>query len=185
MYNPNQIIMRIKRNFIFVVISLFFVTSVSAQTYKYIGADKCKMCHNKPATGEQYKKWLSDPHSKALKTLSSQASLDYAKKNGIADPSKEAKCLKCHSTYEKAGVSLRGGILPEEGVSCESCHGPGSAYKSPAIMKNKEMAMQKGLILPDKTLCITCHNKENPFYKEFNFDTYAAKIAHPNPQSKN
>lgn len=148
-----------KKSFLIVSLSLFLLNVVSAQTFKYIGADKCKMCHNKPATGEQYKKWLADPHSKALKTLSSQKSLDYAKKNGIADPAKDAKCLKCHSTYEHAGASLRGGILASEGVSCESCHGPGSAYKSPAIMKNKEQAMQKGLIIPTKEVCITCHNK--------------------------
>jgi len=175
--------MQIKK-IILICLSLFLVNTLSAQTFKYIGADKCKLCHNKPATGEQYNKWLSDPHSKALKSLSSQASLDYAKKNGITDPAKEPKCLKCHSTYEKAGASLRGGILPEEGVSCESCHGPGSAYKSPTIMKNKEQAMAKGLILPDKNLCVTCHNKENPFHKEFNFDTFVAKIAHPIPATK-
>jgi hypothetical protein len=177
--------MIIKRNLLIVCLSLFLLSSLSAQTYKYTGAEKCKMCHNKAATGEQYNKWLKDPHSKALKTLSSQASLDYAKKNGIADPAKEAKCLKCHSTYEKAGASLRSGILPEEGVSCESCHGPGSGYKSPAIMKNKEQALKTGLILPDKTVCLGCHNKENPFFKEFNFEIASAKIAHSNPAVKN
>jgi hypothetical protein len=176
--------MQIKKSLILVSLSLFLVSTLSAQTFKYIGADKCKLCHNKPATGEQYTKWLSDPHAKALKTLSSQASLDYAKKNGIADPAKEAKCLKCHSTYDGVDPKLRGGILADEGVSCESCHGPGSAYKSPTIMKNKEQAMAKGLILPDKNLCVKCHNKENPFHKEFNFDTFVAKIAHPNPAAK-
>jgi cytochrome c peroxidase len=176
--------MQIKKSLILATLSLFLVSTLSAQTFKYIGADKCKLCHNKPATGEQYNKWLSDPHAKALKTLSNQASLDYAKKNGIADPAKEAKCLKCHSTYDNVDPKLRGGILAEEGVSCESCHGPGSAYKSPTIMKNKEQAMEKGLVLPDKTLCVTCHNKENPFHKEFNFDTFVAKIAHPNPAAK-
>jgi excinuclease UvrABC ATPase subunit len=176
--------MQIKKYLSLVCISLFLVNIVSAQTFKYIGADKCKMCHNKAATGDQYNKWLKDPHSRAIATLSGTASLDYAKKNGIANPSKEAKCLKCHSTYEKAGASLRSSILPEEGVSCESCHGPGSAYKSPTIMKNKEMAMKNGLIMPDEKLCLSCHNKENPFFKEFTFSTYAAKIAHPNPAKK-
>lgn len=173
-----------KKSLLIVCLSIFFVSTISAQTFKYIGADKCKMCHNKPATGEQYNKWLAGPHAKALKTLSSQASIDYAKKNGIADPSKEAKCLKCHSTYEKAGASLRGGITAEDGVSCESCHGPGSMYKSPALMKNVEQAKANGLIIPDKTLCLTCHNKENPFFKEFNYEAAVAKIAHPNPAAK-
>jgi hypothetical protein len=176
--------MLIKKYLLLVVLSLFLMITLSAQTYKYIGADKCKMCHNKPATGEQYKKWLNDPHAKAIKTLSSQASLEYAKKNGIADPAKEPKCLKCHSTWEKAGAALRGGILPEEGVSCESCHGPGSGYKSPSIMKNQALALKNGLILPDKKVCLGCHNKENPFFKEFNFETAVAKIDHPDPAVK-
>ncbi len=39
---------------------LVFLTSgaLVAQEYEYIGAAKCKMCHNKPAGGEQYKIWL-------------------------------------------------------------------------------------------------------------------------------
>jgi hypothetical protein len=170
-----------KKNLLVICLSLLIAGTVSAQTYKYIGADKCKMCHNKPATGEQYNKWAKDPHSKALKSLASQASLDYAKKNNIADPTKEAKCLKCHSTYDSVAANLRGGILATEGVSCESCHGPGSAYKSPTIMKNMEMAMKSGLIMPNQKVCVTCHNPENPFHKEFNFETFKAKIAHPDP----
>jgi hypothetical protein len=173
-----------KKNLLVICLSLFIVNVISAQTYKYIGAEKCKMCHNKPATGDQYGKWLKDPHSQALKTLSNAHSVDYAKKNGIADASKEPKCLKCHSTFEKAGAALRAGITAEEGVSCESCHGAGSAYKAPVLMKNKAQSMANGLILPTKELCIKCHNKENPFFKEFDYATYSAKIAHPNPAKK-
>jgi hypothetical protein len=173
-----------KKNLLLICLSLLIVNVLSAQTYKYIGADKCKMCHNKPTTGEQYKKWMNDPHAKALATLSGKKAVDYAKANGIANAAKEAKCLKCHSTYEAAGASLRGGILAEEGVSCESCHGPGSGYKSPAIMKDQQLALKTGLILPTKELCVKCHNKENPFHVEFNFETFSAKIAHPNPAKK-
>ncbi len=74
------------KNLFLICVSLLIVNTLSAQTFKYIGADKCKMCHNKPSTGDQYSKWLKDPHSKAMKTLSSPAALEYAKKNGIADP---------------------------------------------------------------------------------------------------
>jgi hypothetical protein len=163
---------------------LFTGGLISAQNFKYIGADKCKMCHNKPATGDQYGKWAASLHAKALKSLASQQALDYAKKNGIADPTKEAKCLKCHSTYDAAAANLRGGILPTEGVSCETCHGPGSAYKAPTIMKNLAQAKQNGLIVPNEKVCLTCHNKENPFFKEFNFQAASAKIAHPDPTIK-
>lgn len=170
-----------KKNLFVLCLTLLIAGTVSAQTFKYIGADKCKVCHNKPAKGEQYNKWAKDPHSQALKSLANQKSIDYAKKNGITDATKDPKCLKCHSTYDAVAANLRGGILATEGVSCESCHGPGSAYKSPAIMKNQALALKNGLIIPDEKVCKTCHNPENPFHKDFKFAEYAAKVAHPDP----
>jgi hypothetical protein len=172
-----------KKGFLLLILVCFMGSAINAQ-YKYIGADKCKPCHNKASTGDQYAKWLKDPHSQALKTLSNDKSKEYAKKNGIADAAKDAKCLKCHSTYDAVDAKLRSSILATEGVSCESCHGPGSAYKSPSVMKNVAQAKTMGLIVPDKELCVKCHNKENPFHKEFNYDTFWAKIAHPNPAAK-
>jgi hypothetical protein len=176
--------MLIRKCSLLIVLMLFMGNIVSAQTAKYIGSDKCKICHNKPANGDAYGKWAATLHAKALKSLSNQASIDYAKKNGIADASKEPKCLKCHSTFSATDEKLHGGILATEGVSCESCHGPGSVYKAPTLMKNRKMAMEKGLILPKKEVCLNCHNKENPFYKEFNYEVYVAKIAHPDPLVK-
>jgi excinuclease UvrABC ATPase subunit len=173
-----------KKGILVVCLAILLGNVLSAQTFKYIGAAKCKICHSKPATGDQYGKWLKGPHSQALKTLSNQKSLDYAKKNGIADPAKEPKCLKCHSTYNRVDPKLRSSITATEGVSCETCHGPGSSYKSPSLMKNPTQAMKMGLIMPDKKLCLECHNKENPFFKEFNFETYSAKIAHLDPTIK-
>ena len=170
-----------KRLFSALTVLLFASSMMMAQQYKYIGAPKCKMCHMKPATGDQYGKWSKAAHSQALKSLSSEESLAYAKEHGIADPAKEESCLKCHSTFHAVDAKLRMGIQPTEGVSCESCHGPGSAYKSPAIMKSHEASVKNGLIVPDKALCEGCHNKENPFYKPFNYEEALKKIAHPNP----
>ena len=53
------------KNLLMICISLLLVNTLSAQTFKYIGADKCKICHNKSATGDQYVKWLKDPHAQA------------------------------------------------------------------------------------------------------------------------
>lgn len=158
--------------------------TVNAQQFKYIGAEKCKVCHNKPATGDQYKQWAGSLHAQALKSLSSEKSLEYAKKNNIADPAKEPKCLKCHSTAASVAANLHAGITVAEGVSCESCHGPGSMYKSPAIMKNQALSIKNGLIIPDEATCVKCHNKENPFYKPFDFASAWPKVQHPNPTLK-
>ena len=175
----------LRKNLVLIIcLVLLAGSSLTAQDFEYIGAMKCKMCHNKTTTGQQYKLWLKGPHANAMKSLSSEKSLAYAKKNGIADPTKEASCIKCHSTVCSTKKSLHVGLKITEGVSCESCHGPGSVYKSIGTMKNRAKAITKGLIVPDKKLCEKCHNSTNPFHKPFDFAKYKAKIAHPNPAGK-
>jgi cytochrome c peroxidase len=75
-------------------------------------------------------------------------------------------------------------IKEDEGVSCESCHGPGSVYKSMSIMKSKEKSLAKGMTEPTEAVCKTCHNEESPTYRPFNYAEAVKKIAHPNPQTK-
>jgi len=142
--------------------------SMSAQEYDYIGAAKCKMCHNKPATGQQYKIWKEGPHANAMESLS-------------AEEAKDPKCLKCHSTYYSVDEAYIATLKPDEGVSCETCHGAGSGYKSNSVMKSREKSIEKGLIIPDENLCRTCHNEESPTFKGFNYEEYVKKIAHPVP----
>ena len=174
----------LSKSFILIAALVFLGgNALMAQKFKYIGAEKCKMCHNTPKVGDQYKKWKESLHAQALKSLSNEKSLEYAKKNNIADPTKEASCLKCHSTAASVDKALIATLTPLEGVSCESCHGPGSGYKSATIMKDKKYAMENGLIEANQKVCEKCHNKENPFYKPFDFATYSAKIAHPKPKA--
>lgn len=168
-----------------VTLLIFFAgTTLIAQNFEYIGAMKCKMCHNKSAKGSQYDTWAKGPHANAMKSLSNEKSMAYAKKNGIADPTKEPSCIKCHSTVGGTDKNLHAGIKISEGVSCESCHGPGSVYKSMSIMKSREKSLENGLIVPDEKLCVSCHNKENPFYKPFNYEEALKKIAHDDPTTK-
>ncbi len=152
-------------------IVFIFSTIVNAEDFKYIGAAKCKMCHNKADKGEQYNKWLASPHAKAMASLK-------------GDEAKNPKCLKCHSTAAGANQALVATITVEEGVSCESCHGPGSAYKVATTMKDTKLSMAKGLIMPDEKVCKKCHNEESPHYKGFNYKEYVAKIAHDDPTPK-
>ncbi len=48
--------------------AVFLSSAAISQDYKYIGAAKCKMCHNKPDKGEQYTKWENSPHAKAMES---------------------------------------------------------------------------------------------------------------------
>ena len=181
MSNKKSIIMKSKKLFTFFLGILVAGSFALAQNYAYVGSAKCKMCHNRPTTGAQYKVWSESPHAKALEVLKGEKAMQYAKDHGIADPSKEAQCLKCHATAATVPANLNGGIKMEEGVSCESCHGAGKGYMNMAVMKSREKSIAKGLVIPTEETCKKCHNKENPFYKEFNFAEASKKIAHPNP----
>lgn len=173
--------MKSKNLFVIICVVIFSGNTLFAQDFQYVGAAKCKICHNKPATGQQYKIWSESLHANAMKSLSNEKSLAYAKEHNIADPTKEVSCIKCHSTMGQVKETLQAGITVAEGVSCESCHGPGSAYKTNTIMKDQALSLKNGLILPTKEVCEKCHNKNNPFYKPFNFDEAVKKIAHPDP----
>jgi hypothetical protein len=155
--------------------------------YTYVGVKNCKMCHNKEATGAQYSIWEKSAHANAYAVLASEESVAKAKEMGIEDPQKDAKCLSCHITAFSVMDDLENQkITLEEGVSCESCHGPGSGYKSKKTMQGLTdgtiEAASVGLLVPDEKTCLGCHKEEgNPFHKEFNYEEAVKKIAHPIP----
>ncbi|NVN95697.1 MAG: cytochrome C554 [Bacteroidetes bacterium] len=169
-----------KKTLIVIACMLFLLSNGLLAQNKYVGAKNCKMCHM--AKGKQYPTWSESKHAKAFETLKGPEALKIAKEKGIADPSTDEKCLKCHSTVASIDAKLNGGITKEEGVSCETCHGAGSAYKAPAVMRNHDACVTNGLIIPDEKLCLKCHNSGSPTFKGFDFATYSAKITHKNPK---
>lgn len=90
--------------------------------------------------------------------------------------------MKCHGPlFEKAAE------LKEEGITCEICHGPGSAYKKLSIMESREDSVMNGLRIYQtleeiKSLCLRCH--ENTHGKSFDFTSYWDKIKHSVPEKK-
>ena len=173
-----------KRIFAFALMVFIAGGALMAQNFKYIGAAKCKMCHMKPATGEQYNIWAKGPHAGAMKTLASEESKKIATEMGIADPTTDAACIKCHATTGHIDSKLAAGLKVSEGVSCESCHGPGSAYKGASVMKNRELALTKGMFDPTEEVCLKCHNEESPTYVPFDFAARVAEIAHDDPTTE-
>lgn len=68
------------------------------------------------------------------------------------------KCKMCHKLqFESWSASKHAKAVPP--VECETCHGPGSDYKTIPVMKNLEAAKKAGLIMPTKTDCAKCHGK--------------------------
>lgn len=169
----------------FLSISIINHNYSQSKKSKYIGSEKCaKICHKKEKKGSQLEIWQKSNHSKAFSVLATPEAKEIFKNNvGDGDPQKSEKCLPCHV----AGYGLdKSNFAPsykiEDGVSCEVCHGPGSAYKSISIMKNREKFLANGGILPDEKVCIKCHNKKSPTFKEFQYEEMVKKIAHSIPE---
>jgi hypothetical protein len=150
------------------------------QSSTYVGSKKCSLCHKNEHLGGQYGIWESTKHSKSLDSLSSPAAAAPAEVAGVADPTEDPKCLRCHGPlFDKDPDFIT------EGVNCEVCHGPGSGYAKLSLMKNKEEAIKKGLILygPQdkiKAHCLTCH--DGPHGKPFNFAAAWETVKHPLPK---
>jgi hypothetical protein len=164
------------------------VVPLLAADAKYIGANKCKMCHKSEKKGNQFGKWSNGPHAKAYAVLATDEAKAVAKKAGIAgDPQKAKECLICHVTGFDAPASAKAATLKmEEGVGCESCHGPGSLYKSMKVMKaltaGTQDAAAVAYIRGDEKTCLTCHNEKSPTYKPFNFAAKWKEIDHSMPK---
>lgn len=153
--------------------------------HKYIGSAKCKVCHNSPAKGEQYKKWAESPHAKAFDVLASEEAIKVGKAQGVDKPQESDKCLICHVTGYAAPASEKDvSFNQSEGVGCEACHGPGSDYKDMKVMKDKLAALAAGLVDPDEKTCVTCHNEKSPTYKKFVYADAYKLIAHPIPKEE-
>jgi len=156
---------------------------VAFEEYNFIGVDGCKLCHRSAAKGNQFGKWEEARHSRAFETLAGEQAKKYGQERGISDPQTSDECLVCHVTgYEAAAERKARTYKAEDGVGCESCHGPGSAYKSITVMQDQGKSIENGMIVPTEETCVTCHNDRSPGFTGFNFEEMKAKIAHPNPQ---
>lgn len=119
----------------------------------YTGTKKCASCHF-----DQYLKWKKSNHSKAFDMLTEKYQ-------------KDENCLKCHTTGhgEPSGFKDFTTTPALAGISCESCHGPGSKhdeistmYKNVAKLNPEQEAAVRGSIwkmLPNN-VCVECHNEQ-------------------------
>lgn len=163
----------------------------------YVGMKSCGMCHRAAASGDQLTSWKASPHAKAFETLATPEAKAAGAKVGVADPQASPKCLKCHSTAYNFGETVATAkITPQEGVTCESCHGPGKNYMAKAVMESREKSIAGGMIHPAGQSCTLCHNEESPSWKAdryttkdgkkvgFDYEQAFAKIKHDDPKVK-
>ena len=162
----------------------------SASVSKYIGPGSCSAtaCHGgvQPRNvtrvlQNEYSTWaVQDSHAKAYRSLENSVSQRMGRILGL-NPASSQRCLTCHALNVSAGMKGREFDL-SEGVSCESCHGPASAWLGPHTVKSwtHEQSLQLGM-LDLRSLsrrsenCLDCHL--GTAEKEVNHEMIAA--GHP------
>ncbi|MGB9603201.1 MAG: multiheme c-type cytochrome, partial [Limisphaerales bacterium] len=118
---------------------------VRGQSYNYVGATVCSMCH--PSVHQQ---WTNTAHASAYKTL---------KNIGMNN---NAACLPCHTVGFGSGGFVNEATTPQlAGVQCENCHGPAGQHLTNPFMI-------KPIITQSAMMCGGCHtDAHHPTYDEW------------------
>ena len=151
---------------------------------RYVGSKICMECHTGPDRGQQDVLWMRSRHAHAYWRLGSDWALYLARLRphyqDLDDPLHDERCTLCHVTGSQDPNALYdASFRPQEGVSCEACHGPGSNYVTVEAMSDPDAFAAAGGRVPDESTCRSCHrNSEN-----FDWHEMWPKIAHPRPQA--
>ncbi|NJK91485.1 MAG: hypothetical protein HC904_06470 [Blastochloris sp.] len=99
-----------------------------AEGGRYIGAVNCSTsgCHGGAGDlSKQHTIWFrADRHSRAHSSLTTARSARMAESLKIENPATDSRCTSCHAPMLALPAARKTETLrPEEGVSCESCHG--------------------------------------------------------------
>ncbi len=151
----------------------------------YVGEKVCRQCHHLSGDRNQFNPWQLAKHSKAFAALSMPESERIAELSGIDVPPHESPvCLGCHTTaYDTEEWEREDTFHFEDGVQCERCHGPGSEYIDPEIMRDRARAVQAGLKIPQESDCLVCHKEKGSHtavldVKKFEFAEALREISH-------
>ena len=136
------------------------VSPLAAQ--QFIGPSKCTSCHDHARQATKWQKeepaqFKDKAHFNTRKQLDGPKAAAYAKAVGLADSyDVKGSCVACHSTVFRGDANA--------GVSCESCHGPGSGYLEPhqakgAYAKSVSLGLRDLKAKPPAIAkaCVTCH----------------------------
>jgi Cytochrome c554 and c-prime len=146
----------------------------TSEPQKYIGPGSCAAtsCHGSvaPVAGSrilqnEYSTWIvKDKHSRAYQALTGDIGERIARILKLNVKAEESpKCLTCHALY--ATPEQHGRLFEiSEGVSCENCHGPASAWLGPHTTRDwpHEKSVALGMqdtrnVIHRTEKCLECH----------------------------
>jgi hypothetical protein len=140
----------------------------------FVGSVGCKSssCHGGAGPKQdQYFTWSQkDFHTKAFAVLLNSRSERIAESLGIPAAQTSARCTVCHSPFQSVAPSrLAPGAHPDEGVSCETCHGAAGGWLRGHTRKDWSYSTRVGAGMRDlrsiyvrATACAACHQNLAP-----------------------
>jgi len=145
----------------------------SAEPSKYTGPGSCSSpsCHGGVQPRDQttvlqneYSTWVvRDKHAHAFMNLTNPVGTRIAKIMGLPSPDTTPRCLACHALDVPNDQRARTFDLTD-GVGCENCHGPASAWLGPHTTRGwkYEKSIELGLydtrdLVKRAEKCLTCH----------------------------
>jgi Cytochrome c554 and c-prime len=136
---------------------------------RYLGAISCSSssCHG--GAGERHNQFIvwsqRDFHARASLILTNARSTQIALSLGQQAAPENPRCTVCHAPL--TGISQVGSgpaARPQEGVSCESCHGPAEAWLRSHTRRDYTYAMRVSNGMRDlrkpyvrANACVACH----------------------------
>jgi hypothetical protein len=144
-----------------------------AEASKYTGPGSCSStsCHGsvKPRADSrifqnEYSIWVvKDKHAKAYDALTGLVGQRMGSILGLGKSENAAKCLACHALDVPADARAKTFEL-NEGVTCENCHGPASAWLGPHTTRGwtHEQSVAAGMydtrsLVRRTEKCLSCH----------------------------
>lgn len=163
-------IIRIGSGFLLSMI-LWLIPLPGVAQYQTLGPGSCGLGQNNCHTSEN-DWWKDDAHHATVDAFYDDPTAyeKIARLAGVDTGSMlkgNQQCMSCHGTV----ISGKEARETEDGVSCESCHGPGSAYKDPHSEGDPKLgvnrpgrikALQLGMVelknLDNRAnICVRCH----------------------------
>jgi hypothetical protein len=162
----------------------------------FVGAIGCKSssCHGGAGPKRsQFITWSQqDFHSRAYAVLINARSARIAETLGLAEAQTSARCTVCHSPLQSVAPSrLAPTAHPDEGVSCESCHGAASGWlrghtRTDWTYNTRVAAGMRDLrnLYVRANACVACHQNLEPDvlragHPELRFELDSQSVAQP------
>jgi len=162
-----------RRHFWLVLLAGCLLGADTPEPSKYTGPGSCSSpaCHGgvqerteTTVRQNEYSTWVvRDKHAHAFTNLTNPVGTRIAKIMGLPSPDTAPRCLACHALDVPVDQRARTFDLTD-GVGCENCHGPASAWLGPHTTrgwnydKSLELGMYNTRDLVKRTeKCLTCH----------------------------